>query len=148
MTELRLALATEGTLKAADGTEYRIGQTNVEVIDAWQNWLAEEAYLRTMSSAGKHVGNQAVIKAIVEMTTAGAFDFYGDASQKRLLTPKGMKQLIFLKVAQHHPTVEKAIIEKYVDDNIEEFIRRHDLEIEVQKALDPNADAPATTGAK
>lgn len=147
MTELQQVLATETTIEW-QGTVYRVGGITLEVMNAWQNWLASETLDRMLLLLGKHKdGEDKAINAVAKLSAAGEFDYFGDASQNRLRTMAGQKKLVYFRVAQHCPTVEPKIIADFVEKQWGDLYKAVLADLIAMEATLPNAEAPKTTGA-
>ncbi len=145
MTELQQALALDGTVTADDGTEYRLGGTTAEVMGGWEDFLASETLDRLLRIHGKRPNGEAqAIKAVAEMSEEGAFDFFGESSQKRMQTLSGLKRLVYLRIKQNHPDVPKKTIDAVVEREWETLFREIQKEMAAQDALLPNDEAPET----
>lgn len=144
MTELKLALGGETVITGSDGASYRVGPVTVEVIEGMQDWLCREA----LEQVAKACGNRSeAVTAIVAASAAGTFSFFGDKMFLRLMLPDGMKQLLYLKIAQNHRDVPKKVVSDFVDKNYGPLLEQNRMEQELAEKIRPNAEAPATTGA-
>ena len=97
MTELQQALATETTIEW-EGVVYRVGGITLEVMAAWEQWLAGETLDKMILLLGKHKdGEEKAIRAVAKLSASGEFDYFGDPSQDRLRTMAGQKKLRVLE---------------------------------------------------
>ncbi len=146
MSELSKALGAESTIES-DGIVYRVGGITLEVMSKWEDLLAGDTLDRMLKILGKHKdGEDKAIQAVAKLSAAGEFDYFGEASQNRLRTMKGQQDLVFLRVKQHHPTIEKKIIQDFVEKHWAELYRTVLAELIAMEQSLPNAPAP-TTGA-
>lgn len=144
MTELQQALALEGTVEA-DGVVYRIGGTTLEVMAGWEDWLASETLDRLLRIHGKRPnGETQAIKTVADQSAEGAFDFFGELSQKRMSTLTGLKMLVYLRIRQNHKDVPKKTIDAVVEKDWEAMFLHLRKEMAAQESLLPNDAAPET----
>lgn len=149
MTELQQALALEESIEH-EGVVYKLGPISVEVMGAWEDWLAGETLDRMLRLVGRARGPDAenrAIESVAKLSAAGVFDFYEDASQNRMRTLAGQKKMTFFRIKQHHPLVEAKVVNDIVEQQWEKLYLAIRKQLAAQAALDPNADAPAQTGA-
>jgi len=146
MSELQQALATETTLEA-DGVVYRVGGITLEVMSAWEQWLASETLDKMLVLLGKHRdGEERAIQAVANLSASGEFDYFVEPSHNRLRTMAGQKKLVYFRVKQHHPTIEAKVISDFVEKSWAELYRAVLLELVAMEKTLPNVPAP-TTGA-
>ena len=144
MTELQQALALEGSLEY-EGVVYRFGGTTLEVMARWEDWLADETLQRMERLlARKPDGAQQAMRIVADQSAEGVFDFYGATSSRRMRELSGLKKLVFFRIAQNHPDVQKKVVDAIVERDWEVIYREIQKEFAALEALLPNADAPET----
>jgi len=147
MTELGKALGTETSIES-DGVVYRVGGITLEVMAKWEEELAADTLKKMLLILGKHKdGEEKAIQAVAKLLAAGEFDYFGEPSQNLLRTMKGQQRLVYLRVKQHHTTIERKVIEDFVEKSWAELYRTVLAELIAMEQSLPNAPAP-TTGAK
>lgn len=147
MTELQQALALEGVVEW-EGKSIRIGPTSVEVMGRWEDWLADETLQRLLRVLGKRPGGEdKAIRAVANQAAEGVFDFYGEASAKRMGELSGLKMLVFFRALQHDETISKAVTDAIVERDWEVMYRQIRKEMAAADALLPNDEAPKTGAA-
>lgn len=148
MTELQQSLATERTFEH-EGVTYRIGAVTFEVMAAWEDWLAGETLDRMLKLLGKHRdGEEKAVAAVARLSAAGEFDYFGSASGDRMRTLSGQKKLAYFRVKQHHNSIEPRVIAEIIENDWLALHRAMLADIVAHEAVNPNAQAPAATGAK
>lgn len=147
MTELQLLLAKEGEF-VHGGETYRVGPISVEVMEAWQSYLAGQAHALLLTVLPKTAEGRAEANlAVAKLGAAGEFDYFSESSQERMRTMNGMKKLILFRTRPFHPDVSPATIADVIEkewEAISNYIRQENA---VEAAHLPNDEAPATTGA-
>lgn len=144
MTELQRALATESEIQH-DGITYRLGGITLEVMAAWEQWLAGETLDKMLTLLGKHRdGEEKAIRAVAKLSASGEFDYFGDPSQDRLRTMAGQKKLVYFRVKQHHQTIEPKIVSDFVEKAWSELYRAVLTELVAMEQNLPNVPAPKT----
>lgn len=134
-----------------EGQVYKIGPITVEVIAAWEDWLAGIAFdtiARVVSRSRGPNAEGRVIEAVTKLSAAGEFDFFGEASQRRMETLVGQQKMTYFRIKQHHPNVEAKTVSDLVEKQWEKLALAYQKHLAAQAAaLDPNAPAPAQPGA-
>lgn len=144
MTELQNVLAAESTIEW-EGVVYRVGGITLEVILAWEQWLATETLDKMLLMLGKHRdGEEKAIMAVAKLSASGEFDYFGEPSQNRLRTMAGQKKLVYFRVKQHCHTVEEKIVANVVEKSWSELYRAVLAELVAMEKTLPNVPAPAT----
>ena len=142
MTELGQALSLGGTVEH-NGKVYPVGPTTTEVIARWEDWLANETLQRVERLLSKKPdGAQQAIRIVADQSAEGVFDFYGEASRKRIGELSGLKMLTYFRVAVKMPAVTKKEIDELVDATWEQLYREQQKEQAALAALLPNDEAP------
>lgn len=140
MTEIQQALAMEDEI-VEGGVTYRVGGITAEVISRWESELATETYELLLKVSGNQA---AALETVGRMSVEGVFDFIGESSWKKIGTLEGRKKLMYLRVRQHHKTIDPKVIYNIVENNWAE-LAKIELKERAAESARPNEQAP--TGA-
>ena len=146
MTELSQALGLEGTVEHG-GKTYRLGPITLEVMGAWEDWLAGETLDRLLRFAARSGGSRAeAFDSVAKLSAEGVFDFFGETSQKRLTQLSGQKKITYFRILQHHPDIDSKTVAEIVEAEWDKLFLLVQKDLAAQLALDPNEGSPATPG--